>query len=277
MACLHGHQHLMDDSEIPAYWSSYDKDDLVVRVAALHTQRRELLERVAWAEIHGARSAIAQMFLCGCGIEVGAGGRPFPLPDGVQCFYGDVRDRSELAGYFGTDAVSLNGRIDAQTMHEVPAGSQDFVISAHVIEHLYDPISAIRAAVRVLKPGGVFICVVPDMESTWDRTRPPTTLAHLLADSVDGGQSSKLQAYTEHVKFVHPILTGEHLPESEIELRARATMATGMDLHVHAWRAQDFCELLTSISADGSFSIEAAISIVNENAYAMRRTHTDDR
>jgi SAM-dependent methyltransferase len=264
---------LMDEAETPAYWSSYGKDDLIVRVAALHAQRRELLEREGAAEIHGARSAIAQIYLRGSGIEVGAGARPFPLPAGVQCFYGDVRDRSQLVGYFGTNEISLTGPIDAQTMHEVPPASLDFVISAHVIEHLFDPVGAIRAAVGVLKPGGVFVCVVPDMDKTWDRMRPPTTLAHLLADYGDGGQSTRLQAYIEHVQFVHPTLTGEHIPTDEIEHRAQAAMVAGMDLHVHAWRAQDFSELLHALSADGSFSIEAAISVGNENVYALRRSH----
>ena len=132
------------------------------------------------------------------------------------------------------------GRIDAQTFAGIPLASQDFVVSAHVIEHLFDPIGAIRAAINVLQRGGIFVCVVPEMTKRWDRDRPVPTLDHLWKDSKDGGDGTRLQAYIEHAKYVHPVLTGEHFPEAEIEVRARRIMASGMDIHVHAWRAQDF-------------------------------------
>ena len=94
---------------------------------------------------------------------------PFPLPEGARCQYGDIRDRAALNKYFANDRISLTGHVDAQTYAGVAPASLDFVISAHVIEHLFDPIGAIRAAVSMLKPRGVFLCVVPDMEKTWDR------------------------------------------------------------------------------------------------------------
>jgi SAM-dependent methyltransferase len=264
----------MNEDETPAYWSTYGADDLVVRVAALHAQRRELIERAGEAEVYGARKAVAETFLRGSGIEVGAGSRPFPLPKGANCYYGDIRDAAELAAYFKAGEIANDGRIDAQTMQGVPSASQDFVISAHVIEHLFDPIGAIRAAGTVLKAGGIFICVAPDMDKTFDRARTPTTLEHLQADSQDGGESTRLQAYVEHVKYVHPILTGEHYPADEIEPRARAIMAGGIDVHVHAWRATDFGELLSFIVSEGRFSLETLFSVQNENIAVLRRTQT---
>jgi hypothetical protein len=236
----------------------------------LHAERRELIHKLVWV----VRSTVSQIFLKGTGIEVGAGDTPFPLPEGVSCYYGDVRDSADLAKYFGNDNVSLNGRIDAQTFAGIPAASQDFVITSHVIEHLYDPIGAIRAAVNVLKLGSVFVCVVPEMTKTWDCDRSPTTLAHLWTDSGDGGESTRLLAHVEHAKYVHPVLTGEHIPEAKIEDCARATMAAGMDLHVHAWRAVDFKELLEAIAPSSGFAVEAGISSTggNENIFVMRRT-----
>jgi SAM-dependent methyltransferase len=264
----------VDDDESPTFWANFSKDDLVVRVAALHAQRRESAERLGAAEIHGARSAVAQIYLSGAGIEVGAGDRPFPLPEGAHCYYGDVRDRAELVTYFGNERILVTGHIDAQTMAGIVSDSLDFVISAHVIEHLYDPIGSIRATVKTLKPDGVFVVVVPEMRQTWDRMRPPTCLEHVLADSRDGGQSTRLQAYIEHVKYVHPTITGEHFPDDEIEVRARAAMEAGMDLHVHAWRACDFLEILEFVSESVGITLEARISVVNENIYVLRRSHS---
>jgi SAM-dependent methyltransferase len=261
----------MREDETSAFWMNYDKDDLVQRVAVLHAQRRELAESLGAVEITGARKAVAQIFLKGEGIEVGAGDRPFPLPDGARCNYGDIRDRSALNQYFGNDRVSFTGHVDAQTYAGVPTASLDFVIAAHVIEHLHDPIGAIRGAVNTLKPGGIFVCVVPDMEKTWDRTRPPTTLEHLWIDSRDGGKSTLLQAYLEHFRYVHPVITGEHLPEDSAEVNARTNMEAGMDLHVHAWRAIDFTELLNAIAPSSNFAIEGHVPVVNENIYVLRR------
>lgn len=228
-------------------------------------------ENLEVVEIAATRRAVAHLFLKGDGIEVGAGDRPFALPEGARCQYGDIRDRPSLNEYFGNDQISLTGHVDAQTYAGVAPASLDFVISAHVIEHLFDPIGAIRAAVSRLKPRGIFVCVVPDMEKTWDRTRPPTTVAHLWADSLDGGDSTRLQAYIEHVRYVHPAITGEHFPEAEIEQKARTTMAARMDLHVHAWRGADFMELLKAIAPSSNFTIEGHVAVVNENIYVLRR------
>jgi SAM-dependent methyltransferase len=256
--------------EQPEYWQAFSFNDLAARVAALHMQRRELRQAKLDAEIHAARRAFAAAFVRGSGIEVGAGSRPFPIPDDARCYYGDVRDADQLASYFGTDQVQLTGEIDAQTMSGVPLASQDFVISAHVIEHLWNPIGAIEATIRRLKPGGHFLLVVPEMSATWDRKRPPTTLEHVLADWQDGGAGTRLQAYIEHTRFVHPLLSGESVPEHLIEADAARVMAAGMDLHVHAWRLQDFREMLDYVAPRIGFMLAAQLQVVNENLFALR-------
>jgi SAM-dependent methyltransferase len=132
--------------------------------------------------ITAMRAKLAERFISGCGLEVGAGARPFPVPAHAQVVYGDIRERAALESYFKTRAVSSDQRIDAQSLAGVADNSLDFVISAHVIEHLLDPVRAIVNAIRVLKRGGIHILVVPDMRRTFDRHRPETTLAHALAD-----------------------------------------------------------------------------------------------
>lgn len=256
--------------EQPEYWRSFSFNDLAARVAALHAQRRELRQAKEDAEIQTARRAFAAAFVRGSGIEVGAGSRPFPIPDGATCYYGDVRDADQLATYFGTDQVQLTGQIDAETMAGVPLASQDFVISAHVIEHLWNPIGAIEATIRRLKPGGHFLLVVPEMSATWDRKRPPTTLEHVLADWRDGGAGTRLQAYIEHARFVHPLLSGEVIPEHLLEADATRVMAAGMDVHVHAWRMQDFREMLDYVGPRIGFEIAAQLQVINENLFVLR-------
>ena len=256
--------------ETAEYWHPYPHEDLALRVAVLHGQRRELQEAKAESEIQAVRRAISAAFVSGRGIEVGAGSRPFPIPDGARCFYGDVRDEGELATYFGTDSVSFTGKLDAQTLDGVPLASLDFAISAHVIEHLFDPLGSIRATIERLKPGGIFLLVVPELTSTWDRRRPPTTVEHMVADLRDGGEGTRLQAYLEHFQYVAPEL-GAAVPEDEIDRRARETMATGHDIHVHAWRAEDFRAMLDYAAPRFGFAIVAQVSSGNENLFVLRR------
>jgi putative flippase GtrA/SAM-dependent methyltransferase len=222
-------------------------------------------------KVNSARRAVAAQFVSGNGIEVGAGSRPFPIPQGTVCFYGDVRDKTGLAAYFGTDEVSFCGKIDAQTLADIPPSSLDFIISAHVIEHLFDPLGSIAASIARIKPGGVMLLVVPEMTKTWDCRRPPTTLAHAIADSQDAGEGTRLQAYLEHARYVHPQLTGNEIPEEQIEADARAVMAAGMDVHVHAWREQDFRDLLDYASPLMGFFIAASLSVANENIFVLRK------
>jgi SAM-dependent methyltransferase len=57
----------------------------------------------------------------------------------------------------------------------VPGKSYDFVISSHVIEHFYDPISAIREWMRIARKYIFIICPLRDaLES--DRDKPLTEL-----------------------------------------------------------------------------------------------------
>ena len=87
----------------------------------------------------------------------------------------------------------------------------------------------------------------------------------------DHGESTRLQAYVEHVRYVHPTLTGVHFPDEQIEPEATKIMQAGMDLHVHAWRAEDFRALLARIAADTGFAVSSEVSVGNENIFVLRR------
>jgi SAM-dependent methyltransferase len=229
----------------------------------------------AVARIQAVRAAVAQRFLCGVGIEVGAGSRPFPVPPrNARLIYGDIRDETALQQYFKADGVTSGDYIDAQTFAGVPDEHFDFVISAHVIEHLRDPLRSIIEALRIIKPGGVHILVVPEMRLTFDQQRPETSLEHVLADYNDGGEGTCREAYEEHLRFVHPFLTGENYSEAEIAAQATesARRWREFDIHFHAWSRSGFEALLTAAGNIASFKIESADSVENENIFVLRKT-----
>jgi SAM-dependent methyltransferase len=77
--------------------------------------------------------------------------------------------KNNFSGY-GIDSFSpaCDGkRIFRSDISDAPFDTESFdcITSFHVLEHLRDPVGAIKSASRLLKPGGVFIAEVPNISS----------------------------------------------------------------------------------------------------------------
>lgn len=71
---------------------------------------------------------------------------------------------------------------EATDLSGIPSSSYDFLLSSNCLEHIANPIKALTEWVRVVKPGGALILVLPKKESNFDHLRPTTTIEHLLED-----------------------------------------------------------------------------------------------
>lgn len=71
------------------------------------------------------------------------------------------------------EAVDLTGLADE---------AHDFVISSHCLEHVANPLRALREWRRVTQPGGHLVLVLPDPKRTFDHRRPVTSIVHLRDD-----------------------------------------------------------------------------------------------
>lgn len=79
---------------------------------------------------------------------------------------------------------------EATELTTVASEPYDFVLSSHVLEHVANPIKALKEWMHVLRPGGTLLLVVPHKDGTFDHRRPTTTLAHLIDDfSKDTGEN----------------------------------------------------------------------------------------
>lgn len=63
---------------------------------------------------------------------------------------------------------------DAELMASIEDNSLDFVHSSHCLEHLTNPSNAIDSWLRILKPGGHLICIIPD-EDLYEQGEFPST------------------------------------------------------------------------------------------------------
>ena len=94
-------------------------------------------------------SRFQRYYFAGDGIDIG--GKPDPLTLYRQFF---VRMGSVLVWDWEDG--------DAQLLASVGNESFDFVHASHCLEHMEDPFEALRNWVRVLKPGGYLVMIVPD-------------------------------------------------------------------------------------------------------------------
>jgi hypothetical protein len=138
---------------------------------------------------------------------------------------------------------------------------------------LRDPIGAIANSIRVLKCGGIHLLVVPDMRRIFDRDRPETTVAHVLADFRDGGVGTCQQGYEEHLRYVHPILTGQSYSEAEIQRQATETakLWPKYGAHFHAWTRVGFEALLHAASDLIPFRLIETAFVANENLFVLQK------
>jgi SAM-dependent methyltransferase len=187
-----------------------------------------------------------QKYLKGTGIEIGALHNPMPVNhDRATVRYVDRmsleeqrRHYPELAGY---ELVRPDIIAEADALDMVADKSQDFIIANHLLEHLPDPIGALKEWHRVLRTGGILFLAVPDKRLTFDKDRPRTTLAHLIADHADRGAASRVGHCEEYSRLVHK-KSGDELARDVAELLAR-----NYSIHFHVWIQEDIAELLNYV------------------------------
>lgn len=118
----------------------------------------------------------------------------------------------------------------------------DFVLSEHVLEHLANPLRALREWRRILKPGGIVFLFLPHRDRTFDRNRERTPLAHLLEDEarlVGDDDSTHVPEWKE--KVIEPGLA-PHYGRFPISTHVLQGL-----IHHHVWVTRDIEELVTAL------------------------------
>lgn len=126
-------------------------------------------------------SALAHQYLDGKrGLEIGGSSHnPFGLntrnvdytPDDNQY---KKMESANVGSVLPVDILASGDNIP------VPDESEDFIVSAHVIEHFPDPIKTLKEWYRIIRPGGYIFMIVPHKERTFDKELPHTILQELI-------------------------------------------------------------------------------------------------
>jgi SAM-dependent methyltransferase len=71
---------------------------------------------------------------------------------------------------------------EASDLLDIADHAYDFVLSSHSLEHIANPIKALKEWTRVVKPRGAIIVILPDYRRTFDHRRQPTPVEHMMED-----------------------------------------------------------------------------------------------
>ena len=217
-----------------------------------------------------SRELIAEAFLSGEGIEIGALHNPLAVPKAARVKYLDrmnkealYREYKELCAYRLVDVDIID---DGESLAAITSNSLDFLIANHFIEHTQDPILTITNFLRVLKAGGVLYLAVPNMEKTFDRDREETSLSHLLEDHCSGVEKSRRRHYEEWVSLIEPHL-GCHYDECAGEKHVKELMDQNYSVHYHCWTVDGFKSFLSYLINDYPLRFDIVFFIEREDEF----------
>lgn len=211
--------------------------------------------------------------LRGRGLEIGALRNPLPVPNAAEVLYSDLLTAEQLAAlYPGSRPPDILS--DSESFPTIESNSLDFVIANHVIEHLTDPIRALREWHRILREGGLLYLAVPDKRFTFDHKRRRTTREHLLEDHASQlppheRNRAHLLDWAEHVEGLAP---GSEAFERWVGEQLGGDYA----VHNHVWVAQDILDLLRHLD-DVPFALvrwKNASPLRNEFLLLLRKCRT---
>jgi SAM-dependent methyltransferase len=216
-----------------------------------------------WIEDRSAkRSVIAAQFLSGSGIEIGALHERLIVPQTVSVSYVDRMSVADLRRQYPELAnkplVEVDIVSDGQTLAGIGDASQDFVISSHVIEHMEDPIGALKSYLRVLRTGGMIFLAVPDRRGSFDAKRPITLFEHLVMDHETGPHVSRRHHFMEWATDVNG-LSGEEACKN-----ANTNDAKDYSIHFHVWESMDFLEMLNAAKRRYRLPFDVTFAVCDE-------------
>lgn len=186
--------------------------------------------------------------LHGLGLEIGPLHRPLVTHAGMKVEYIDRYTVAQLRAHYPElehlPLVEPHIIGDGETLSNVPDQKYDFLVSAHVIEHMKNPIGSFEQWCRVIKPGGKLYLIVPDKRVIFDKQRVRTTLEHLILDYKRPSAERDFEHCLEYGLHVH------HKTGLDAVAEADNIINTNYSIHYHTFIPVDIVNLIHWISAN---------------------------
>lgn len=116
------------------------------------------------------------------GIEIGASAHnAFGLPNCLNVDYTDSMEtefkKAEVVNCGEAAKVDVVANGEDLPFED---NSQDYVVNSHVLEHFFDPIKTMEEWLRVVRPGGYILTILPHEKRVPDESRPADTAQNLV-------------------------------------------------------------------------------------------------
>jgi predicted SAM-dependent methyltransferase len=194
-------------------------------------------------------SEIEPFFLIKKGLEIGGPSKIFtkegyipiyPLVDtidGVNFSTTTVWENTISEGKtydFGGIAPGYQLIQDGTDLSVIKPETYDLLLSSHSLEHIANPIKALKEWLRVLKKGGVLLVILPDSRYTFDCKRPITKFEHLLQDFKDN-TSEKDLTHLDEIISLHDLSYDDGIKSLEDFKKRSSDNFTNRCLHHHVF------------------------------------------
>lgn len=214
------------------------------------------------------REAIAAHVLTGSGIEIGGLHNPLRVPRGVKVRYVDRMSVDDLRAQYpelqGKALTHVDIVDDGEKLTTLPDGSEDFIVANHFLEHCEDPLSALLAHQRVVRPGGVLFLCVPDKRYTFDLPRQLTSYEHILRDFREGPVWSRRDHVADWVRHV------EHIADArEADRRVDELLAEGYSIHYHVWTLETLMDMILRARQDAGLHLDLETLLLTDGEIIM--------
>ena len=91
--------------------------------------------------------------------------------------------------------------LEATSLYKIKTSTYDCLISSNCLEHIANPIRALKEWKRVLNFNGLLLLILPKKESNFDHRRPYTTFDHIVADYINNTDEDDLTHLDEILKL----------------------------------------------------------------------------
>ncbi len=109
-------------------------------------------------------------------------------------------DHQRLGSRLGKQIVA-----EASDAPKIANESYDFVAASHVLEHVANPLRALKEWKRILKPSGTILVVLPHKAGTFDHRRSFTSFAHIKGDFESNVNESDL-THLQEILELHDLV-----------------------------------------------------------------------
>jgi len=144
---------------------------------------------------------------------------------------------------------------DATNLKSVLDASYECVLASHCLEHVANPLRALKEWKRILKEGGLLVLVLPHKDGIFDWRRPTTSLAHMREDYENNTGEDDLTHLPE-ILALHDLEMDEGAGSPERFYLRCINNLSNRTMHHHV------------------FDTSTAISLVDESGFQLIRVDT---